>query len=66
MSAKRPPESDEPEELTTQADDLAPLSHAEAEVAGMLPGTIVYGDDSIDPNADDRRDLNHPASDEHV
>lgn len=66
MSAKRPPESDDPSELTTQADDVAPLSREEAEVAGIVPGTIVYGDDSINPNADDRRDLNHPADDEHL
>lgn len=66
MSTKQRPQSDDPDELTTQGDDLAPLSHAEAEVAGIVPGMIVYGDDSINPNADERRDLNDPESDEHV
>ena len=61
-----PIERDDPTELHTEADDLAPLSREQAEVAGMVPGMIVYGDDSINPNADDRRDLNAPASDEHL
>ncbi len=41
---------DDPAELTTVADDEAPLSRAEALVAGMIPGMAVYGDDSNDPN----------------
>lgn len=57
---------DDPAELHTQADDERTLSREEAEVAGIVPGMIVYGDDSINPNADDRRDLNAPDSDEHV
>ena len=56
---------DNPAELHTQADDETPLSHAEAEVAGIVPGMVVYGDSSLDPNADDRRDNNAPADDEH-
>ena len=57
---------DEPTELTTEADDERPLSHREAEVAGIVPGMVVYGDSSLDPNADDQRDVNAPAEDEHV
>jgi len=41
---------DDPAELTTVADDEAPLSRNEALVAGMIPGMAVYGDDSSDPN----------------
>jgi hypothetical protein len=48
--------SDEPEELHTVADNEKPLSHAEAVVAGIVPGMAVYGDDSIEPNEDDHRD----------
>ncbi|GAC1306215.1 MAG: hypothetical protein NVSMB19_18200 [Vulcanimicrobiaceae bacterium] len=68
MSDAKRPEIDEnnPAELHTQADDLPALSRQEAEVAGIVPGMIVYGDSSLDPNADDRRDLNSPAADEHV
>lgn len=68
MSDARRPEADldDPGELHTQADDTPPLSRREAEVAGIVPGMIVYGDDSINPNADDRRDLNAPETDEHV
>jgi hypothetical protein len=68
MSEGRRPEVDldNPAELHTQADDETPLSRAEAEVAGIVPGMIVYGDSSLDPNADDRRDNNAPADDEHV
>jgi hypothetical protein len=47
---------DNPGELHTQADDDRTLSRKEAEIAGMIPGMIVYGDDSIEPNADDHRD----------
>ena len=56
---------DEPAELRTQADDEAPLSRAQAEVAGVVPGMVVYGDDSINPNADDRADNAHAEPDEH-
>jgi len=59
-------DQDDPSELHTQADDATPLSQREAEVAGIVPGMIVYGDDSVNPNADDRRDLNAPATDEHL
>jgi hypothetical protein len=47
---------DNPGELHTQADNDRTLSRREAEVAGIVPGMIVYGDDSIEPNADDHRD----------
>ena len=57
---------DAPDELHTQADDEAPLSHQEAEVAGIVPGMVVYGDDSIEPNADDHRDNERADDDEHV
>ena len=68
MSETPRPEADldNPAELTTQADDIRALSRREAEVAGIVPGMIVYGDSSLDPNADDRRDLNHAERDEHV
>jgi hypothetical protein len=69
VAAERPrrPEVDQdnPAELHTEADDDRPLTRQEAEVAGIVPGMIVYGDSSIEPNADDRRDLNSPAEDEH-
>ena len=57
---------DDPVELHTRADDTRALSRREAEVAGIVPGTIVYGDDSINPNADDRADINAPETDEHL
>jgi len=47
---------DDPTELGTVADDERPLSRAEALVAGMIPGQAVYGDSSIEPNADDHED----------
>ena len=47
---------DDPKELGTVADDERPLSHEEAVVAGIVPGMAVYGDSSIEPNADDHRD----------
>ena len=52
---------DDPKELSTQADDEAPLTRQEAEVAGMLPDEPVYGDDSINPNAEDRLDAERGA-----
>ncbi|MBC5801321.1 MAG: hypothetical protein GIX03_14280 [Candidatus Eremiobacteraeota bacterium] len=62
------PEADveAPGELHTQADDEPALTHREAEVAGIVPGMVVYGDSSLDPNADDKRDSEHAAPDEHV
>lgn len=57
---------DDPGEVTTQADDVPALSFREAQVAGIVPGMVVYGDSSLDPNADDRRDNNAPAQDEHL
>jgi hypothetical protein len=58
-------DSDDPRELHTQADDETPLSEREAEVAGMVKGQIVYGDSSIEPNADDHADAEHASRDEH-
>lgn len=58
-------EGDEPRELHTQADAEAPLSEREAEVAGMVKGQIVYGDASVEPNADDHADAEHASPDEH-
>jgi hypothetical protein len=67
MTEPERPEADldDPAELHTQADDEPALSRAEATVAGIVPGMVVYGDSSLDPNADDRRDNNAPADDEH-
>ncbi len=64
--ARRPEiDLDNPEELHTEADDDAPLSNEEAKVAGMIKTDIVYGDSSVNPNADDENDLEHPEPDEH-
>ncbi len=57
---------DDPEELHTEADDEPALSRAEARVAGMIPGMVVYGDSSLDPNADDKRDSERAEPGEHV
>jgi hypothetical protein len=56
---------DDPSELHTQADDDPPLSEREAEVAGMVKGLIVYGDASVEPNADDHADAERAEPDEH-
>jgi hypothetical protein len=58
--------SDDPDELHTEADDETPLSKREAEVAGMVKGLIVYGDSSVEPNADDHADSEHASPGEHV
>jgi hypothetical protein len=51
------PESDMPRELHTQADNEEPLTRAEADVAGITTTPeMVYGDTSMDPNAEDQRD----------
>lgn|GEM_PF-1893686 len=64
--ARRPEvDPDDPGELHTEADDDRPLTRREAEVAGIVPGMVVYGDSSIEPNADDRRDQEHAEEDEH-
>jgi hypothetical protein len=64
--AKRPEiDLDNPAELHTEADDETPLSQQEAKVAGMIKTDIVYADTSINPNADDENDLEHPERDEH-
>jgi hypothetical protein len=52
---------DDPEELSTVADDERPLTREEAEVAGMLPDEPVYGDSSLDPNEEDQRDAQRGA-----
>jgi hypothetical protein len=58
--------NDDPEELHTEADDEPTLSRAQAGVAGILPGMVVYGDSSLDPNADDKRDSERAEPDEHL
>jgi len=64
--AKRPQaDGDAPGELHTQADDEPALSRPEAEVAGIVPGMVMYGDSSLDPNADDKRDSERAERDEH-
>ena len=56
-----------PRQLRTQADDEAPLSRAEADVAGISPPPeVVYGDSDEDPNRDDQRDVNRAGSEEHL
>ena len=51
------PDSGMPRQLHTQADDERALSREEADVAGISPTPeVVYGDDSIEPNAQDHRD----------
>ncbi len=57
---------DAPSELHTQGDDEPALSRREAEVAGIVPGMVVYGDTSLDPNADDHRDAEQAAPDQHL
>ena len=53
-----------PRQLRTHGDDEAPLSRAEADVAGItLP---VYGEDEINPNAEDQRDAQEATEDEHL
>jgi hypothetical protein len=64
--AARPQIDGAPDELHTQADDESPLSRHEAEVAGIVPGMAVYGDSSLDPNADDKRDSERATPDEHL
>jgi hypothetical protein len=61
MSKRRDP--DDPVELHSPGDRLRPLTALEAEVAGITKP--VYGDDSSNPNADDKRDSEHAAEDEH-
>ncbi len=56
---------DDPSELHTQADDEPALSYREAEVAGMVKSEEVYGDSSIEPNADDHADAERAEPDEH-
>jgi len=64
--AKRPhADGDAPGELHTQADDEPALSRPEAEVAGIVPGMVMYGDSSLDPNADDKRDSERAERAEH-
>ena len=58
--------SETPHELHTQADDEAPLSRLEAEVAGLLPGEEVYGESDNHETSDDRRDIEHADPGEHL
>jgi hypothetical protein len=68
MNRRDRPETDldDPRQLRTEADDEPALSHAEAEVAGIVPGMAVYGDSSLDPNADDKRDSESAGEGEHL
>ncbi|MGD0475565.1 MAG: hypothetical protein ABSB70_20445 [Candidatus Velthaea sp.] len=51
------PDSGMPRQLRTQADELAPLTFREAQVAGMTrTPEVVYGDSDEDPNRDDQLD----------
>lgn len=58
---RRDDEDEEPRPLHTQADKERPLSAREAAVAGIgrNPETA-YGDDSIQPNREDRTDVEQP------
>ncbi len=60
------PDSGMPRQLRTPADDEAPLSRLEAEVAGLLPGEEVYGESSEHETSDDRRDVEHAEPGEHL
>jgi len=55
-----------PRQLRTQADKEEALSRIEAEVAGVVPETTVYGDSSYFPNADDQKDVNKSGDGEHL
>ena len=56
-----------PRQLRSQGDDEAPLSRAEADVAGIsTTPQVVYGDTDENPNADDQADMNRAEPDEHV
>ena len=51
------PESDRPRELHTQNDGAEPLTRAEADIAGVSStAKSIYGEDSLDPNAAERKD----------
>jgi hypothetical protein len=55
------------DERERSPDDEPPLSRREADVAGIsLTPETVYGDNSYEPNADDHREDEDPASDEHL
>ena len=61
------PDSGMPRQLRTQADDEAPLSRDEADVAGISQTPdVVYGESDEDQNRDDQRDAHHAQTDEHV
>ena len=61
------PGSDMPRQLRTRADDEAPLSRREADVAGITTTPdVVYGESDEDQNRDDQRDAHHAEPDEHV
>ncbi len=58
------PDSGMPRPLRTQADNEPALSLAEADAAGIT--VPVYGDDDINPNEDDQRDVQRADEDEHL
>lgn len=61
------PGSDMPRQLRPQADDEAPLSRREADVAGItMTPEVVYGESDEDQNRDDQRDAHQAGPDEHV
>jgi hypothetical protein len=61
------PDSGMPRQLRTQADDDAPLSRAEADVAGISPTpSVSYAGDDYAQNAEDQRDAHQAEPDEHV
>ena len=56
------PDSGMPRQLRTQADNEAPLSREEADVAGISQTPeMVYGDTDENPNDEDQRDAHRGA-----
>lgn len=65
-----------PHELHTEADDIAPLTRREAESMGRQTETetigqpkarqVVYGDVEDSVETEDQKDAHHAESDEHV
>lgn len=61
------PDSGMPRQLRTQADDDAPLSRPEADVAGIsATPSVSYAGDDYAQNAEDQRDAHQAEPDEHV
>jgi hypothetical protein len=67
MENKRNERRDRTSELHTERDDELPLTRREADVAGISPTPeMVYGDDSFNPNQEDKRDSERAGPGEHV